>query len=137
MIRLLVALALVFPATALAQAPVATPTAGIEDEDVTDPVDDEQPVEGDDAYTDGCSVAGTDADYVYCEAAGTGGPPPKRKDRPAVVAAQAVPAGTLPLTGGAPGLVAGFGLGLTLMGAGLRIAVRRSAVSSRSSVSWR
>ncbi len=134
-----------FPANSLAQEPVPTPTAGIEeeapgvgDEDVDDPVDDEDPVEGDDAYTCGDEV-GTDGDYVYCAAAGAGPPEtPKRKDRPEVAAAQPLAAGALPYTGAPVGLVAGLGVALLLTGTGLRmIASSSSAVRSRSSVSWR
>ncbi len=144
LLALLSALLLLLPALAVAQEPVATPTAGIEDEapgvtdeDADDPVDDEDPVEGDDAYT--CDDAGTDADYVYCDAAGAGEPRPTAKKAPAVARAQALPAGTLPYTGSSPGLVALLGLSLVLVGVGARlmIASNSSAVRSRSSVTWR
>ena len=100
-------------------------------------MDDQDPVEGDDAYTCGDEV-GTEGDYVYCAAAGAGPPEtPKRKDRPAV-AAQPLAAGQLPYTGVPVGLVAGLGVALLVTGTGLRmIASSSSAVRSRSSVSWR
>ena len=127
---LLVVLLVAFPATAVAQEPVVTPTptptADVEeDEDVTDPVDDEDPVEGDDAYT--CGELGNDGDYTYCSAgAGSGGPPKRTtKPRPTVFTAS-VPSKTLPLTGASPGLVAAFGFSLLLMGVGGRLLIARS-----------
>jgi hypothetical protein len=110
------------------------------DEPVGDdePADGEEPVDGDDAYV--CEPGG-EGDYVYCVNDGGGGscencdggvqqedgPPPP--PAPAAVAApsqaQALPATTLPLTGGSPLVVALVGLGLVLMGAGGRLVLAR------------
>lgn len=159
---LLVAL-LLLPSAAVAQEPVATPTAGVEDEgpdvgdeDVEDPVDEEPPIDEDEPEEDRCDDAGTDADYDYCTyedaAAGRGDPDvPKptvtaRNDEDDSIAAttvqaQAVPlqAGTLPATGGSPAIIALIGLSFVLIGTGgrLMMASRWPAVESRSSVTWR
>ena len=104
----LLALVLAFaflPGVALAQQPTATPTPGIEDENTTDPVDQEGPVEGDDAYT--CGNAGTDGDYVYCNDSGAGTPGPVQKRKPVYTGGtRTVSITTLPYTGTSPGLVA-------------------------------
>ncbi len=109
----------------------------MDDEDVADPVDEEDPVEGDDSYT--CGESGTDGDYTYCASDGApGGGGTKRKVVPAPVATQALAAGTLPYTGASPAIIGAFGLALLMTGAGLRmIASSSSPVRSRSSVTWR
>lgn len=102
------------------------PTAIAQDEPVDepdvveeDPIDDEEPIDGDDAYT-GCDVEGAEGDYTYCdEGAGggipTSGGPPVPRGEPV-----ALPASTLPLTGGSPAVIALFGLSLLLIGLGGR-----------------
>ena len=67
----------------------------------------------------------TDADYVYCVQANSGGgPPPAPKRRTPAAAVQPLAAQTLPMTGGEPWLIAACGAGFMLAGSGLRLRAR-------------
>jgi hypothetical protein len=130
---LLVAVLTFGAAPALAQDPVPTPTPTATDapddgvlerdeippESTPDPSDDAPCEPGPDAdynYCGGCNLDSADADYVYCAASGAGPPPaPRHTDHEA-----ARPLRTLAFTGADPALVALFGFGLVLAGAGLR-----------------
>jgi hypothetical protein len=85
-----------------------------------------QGADGDYAYCGpgSCATAGADGDYAYCaEAGGAGEILPAHTSAP-----RRLPSGTLPYTGSEPLVVALLGLGLLLLGAGLRaVAPVRSA----------
>ena len=113
----------------LVDEPVATVTP------VPDPCDRPPGSDGDYAYCDDpCErPAGTDGDYAYCPSSPPPRPRPLFASGPGVkkkAAAQPLAAGTLPVTGSEPLLIALVGLGFLLAGAGLRLS---AAAPPRSS----
>jgi hypothetical protein len=131
--RLLLLLCTLLLAAAMAPAALA--------QDPDEPVDDVPTVEPDDGILDPEEIPpestpfpepcapgapapeGTDADYYYyCDAAPTAGRPPESPRRESPTAqVQPLAAQQLPLTGSEPLLMALFGAGFLLAGAGLRL----------------